>query len=81
MPGFPHPHFVLNFHIFVPCCSHISALNFAGAYFGLIFRNIRKLVFANNTRFFIRAMFVRNSLEMVKIKKLSTNMTMLRFAP
>ena len=81
MPSFPHPYFVLNFHIFMPCCSHISALIFAGTYFGLIFRNIRKLVFANNTRFFIRDVFIRRRLGIVKIKNLSTNINMLRFAP
>ena len=80
-PGFPHPYFVLDFHIFMPCCSHTSALIFAGTYFGLTFRNIRKLVFANNTRFFIRGAFIRKSLGIIKIKKLLTNMTMLRFAP
>ena len=80
-PGFPHPYFVLNFYIFLPYCLHISALIFAGTYFGLIFRNIRKLIFEKNTRFFIRDVFIRKSLGIAKIKKLSTNVTMLRFAP
>ena len=67
--------------LFQPYCSDLSASNFAGTYFALIFRNIRKLIFENNTRFFIRDVFIRKSLGIVKIKKLSTNMTMLRFAP
>ena len=56
----PHPSFYilnvrsLNFHMFHLCSSHISAWIFAGTYFGLIFRDIRKLVFANNTHFCIR---------------------------
>ena len=79
--GFPYPYFVLNFHIFQPYCSHISVLIFAGTYFGLIFRNIRKLIFENNTRFFKRDVFIRKSLGIVKIKKFSTNVIMLRFAP
>ena len=29
-PGFPHPYFVLNIHIFQPYCLDISALIFAG---------------------------------------------------
>ena len=38
---------------------HISALlfkdiNFADAFFGLTFRNIKKLIFANNTRFLFK---------------------------
>ena len=52
--GFPHPYIALNFHIFQPYCSHISALIFAGTYFGLIFRKIRKLIFEKKYTLFYK---------------------------
>ena len=63
--GFAQAQFVLNLHIFQPYCSR--TLIFAGTYFSLIFRNIRKLIFVNNARFFIRGVFIRNNLRIVKI--------------
>ena len=65
-PGLAHPQFVIDFQIFRPYCSR--TLIFAGTYFGLIFRNSRYLIFANDKCFFISNVLVRSSPRIIQTK-------------
>ena len=56
------------------------SINYCGYLLRSNFLEHKKINFRENTRFFIRDLFIRKRLGIAKIKKLSTNVTLLRFA-